>query len=181
MNCPLDAAILEPHVIDAVTVEECPKCRGSWLSEDQLRKAKDAAEPDLNWLDFDLWSAKDEFHATWSSRKCPQCQRQLAIIGYGKTGVSVDYCPDGHGLWLDKGELDAIIARLDAEANSKTVSEYVTASLGEAKEIVTGGEGFASEWKDFASIVRLLEYRILSEHPTLASLISALQSSSPLR
>jgi hypothetical protein len=59
--------------------------------------------------------------------------------------------------------------------------EYVSAALTQGREVLTGGEGIASEWKDFASVVRLLEYRILAENPRLAEVLSALQASSPLR
>jgi Zn-finger nucleic acid-binding protein len=181
MNCPVDTAMLETHVLDPVTVEECPQCRGLWFNQDELRRAKDAAKPDLNWLDFDLWSEKDKFDATWSSRKCPQCKKKMATIGYCNTGVGVDYCIEGHGMWLEKGELEAIVERLDAEANSKTLAEYVSASLAEARGLLTGDEGLVSEWRDLASVIRLLEYRLLIENPRLARLLSALQSSTPFR
>ena len=30
-------------------------------------------------------------------------------------GVEIDHCPDCRGIWLDRGELDKILDRLDAE------------------------------------------------------------------
>lgn len=181
MECPVDGTPLETHAVHSINIEECARCKGLWFEEDELRKAKDASDPDLNWLDFDLWSEQDSFNAVWSSRKCPQCGKNMVTISYGSTRVKVDYCAEKHGIWLDKGEFQAIIEALENELTSKDVSDYVSASLEEAKEIIVGDEGFTSEWKDFLTVTRLLQYRVLLENPKVAELLSALQSSSPFK
>lgn len=181
MNCPIDKTPLETHTVHDIQVEECPECKGLWFKADEMRKAKDATDPDLRWLDFDLWSDSDALSAEWSSRKCPYCGHTMMRIAYDHTGVIVDYCPDGHGIWLDKGEFQAIIEALEKEVATKNVSDYVDASLVEAREVVAGDEGFVSEWKDFLTVTRLLQYRVLAEHPRLAELLVALQTSNPLK
>jgi DNA repair exonuclease SbcCD ATPase subunit len=40
---------------------------------------------------------------------CPRCGTPLEITHM--KGVAVDGCPQGHGLWLDKSELDLIAKR----------------------------------------------------------------------
>jgi Zn-finger nucleic acid-binding protein len=181
MECPIDGTTLETHTVHSINIEQCVQCRGLWFEEDELRKAKDESDPDLNWLDFDLWSDQKSFIADWSSRKCPQCGKNMATISYGGTGVTVDYCAEGHGIWLDKGEFQAIIEALDEEIISKDISDYVKASLEEAKEIFVGDEGFASEWKDFLTVTRLLQYRVLVDNPKVAELLIALQNASPFK
>ncbi len=181
MQCPVDGTTLETHTVHSVSVEECPKCHGLWFEGGELRQAKDAEEPGANWLDFDLWSKHGEFSADWSSHKCPRCGKSMASLAYSSTGVTVDYCVDRHGVWLHKGEFEAILAALHEEALSKTLPEYVAASLQQARELITGQEGFISEWKDLATVTRLLEYRFLVENPKLAELLFALQATSPLR
>ena len=179
MECPIDGTPLETHTVHSVNAEECAQCGGLWFEKNELRKAKDASEPDLNWLDFDLWSDPESFAADWSSRQCPQCGKNMATISYAETGVTVDYCTEGHGVWLDKGEFQAIVQALNTEAESKSASDYVTASLKEALEILTGDEGSISEWKDLITVMRLLQYRVLAENPRLSALLSAIQSTSP--
>ncbi len=49
------------------------------------------------------------------------------------------------------------------------------------KEIVTGNEGLISEWKDFVTVLRMMEYRILAENPELADTIIKVQKTSPIR
>lgn len=179
MECPVDGSALETRPFRSTNIEECLQCRGLWFEEGEFRKAKDETEPDLNWLDFDIWSDQESYMAEWSSRKCPQCGKNMATITYSPTEVAVDCCIDRHGMWLDKGEFEAIIEALKKEILAKDVSGYVLASLEEAKEIITGDEGLISEWKDFRTVTRFLQYRILTENPKVAQFLTAFQSASP--
>jgi Zn-finger nucleic acid-binding protein len=179
MECPVDRTRLETHTIHAVEIEECPQCFGLWFDEGELNKAKDNVEIDLNWLDFDLWSDQGTLDVAWSSRKCPICDQKMAKLQYPKTGVTIDYCVEKHGIWLDKGEFSAIIESLMQETTDMSLPDYIVASMEEAKEIITGGEGFISEWKDFLTVTRLLQYRVLVDNPKLAEVLVALLSSRP--
>ncbi len=40
---------------------------------------------------------------------CPLCKIPLALAD--REGIEIDYCPQCRGVWLDRGELDKIIAR----------------------------------------------------------------------
>lgn len=40
--------------------------------------------------------------------RCPVCQADLMMSE--RLGVEIDYCPKCRGVWLDRGELDKIIA-----------------------------------------------------------------------
>jgi Zn-finger nucleic acid-binding protein len=102
-------------------------------------------------------------------------------MAYADTGVTVDTCKDGHGAWLDHGEFERIIRALEKEANSMDASDYARASLEEAKELITGNEGLSSEWHDFTHVVRLLEYRVLTEHPRLSNFLTAFYKANPLK
>ena len=42
--------------------------------------------------------------------KCPHCQ-DADLVMSDRQGVEIDYCPRCRGVWLDRGELDKIIAR----------------------------------------------------------------------
>ena len=46
--------------------------------------------------------------------KCPVDNATLVMTE--RNGVEIDYCPTCRGVWLDRGELDKIIARTQAEA-----------------------------------------------------------------
>lgn len=42
-------------------------------------------------------------------RRCPICQQQMIVDA--EYGFAIDVCPE-HGIWLDRGELPAIVARI---------------------------------------------------------------------
>ena len=120
--------------------------------------------------------------------ECPKCQglwfehgQVMATISYGDTVVTVEYCTDEHGVWLDKGELQAIIEALQTDVISNSATDYIKDSLQEAKDIVAGNEGFISEWRDFLTVSRFLQYRMLAENPRLADLLVALQKTTPFK
>ena len=41
--------------------------------------------------------------------KCPLCELEMRITD--RDGVEIDYCPQCRGVWLDRGELEKIVAR----------------------------------------------------------------------
>lgn len=45
--------------------------------------------------------------STVAPRTCPACTVPLVVVAH--EGVDIDRCPAGHGVWLDKGELRAVV------------------------------------------------------------------------
>jgi uncharacterized protein len=52
--------------------------------------------------------------------KCPNDSAVLVMSE--RAGVEIDYCPECRGVWLDRGELDKILDRAEAEASRSGVS-----------------------------------------------------------
>ena len=181
MNCPYCSVELRKKMLQEVEADECDQCKGIWFEQDELRKARDAADKDLCWLDFDIWKHKDGSSLKPSKLACPLCSKALVTVDYAGTKVEVDCCPTCKGTWLDKGEFKEIVDALTEELLSKPFSEYVKASIEEAKEIVTGPEGFISEWKDFTPVLRMMQYRLFAENPDLVDEALAIQRSVPIR
>lgn len=48
--------------------------------------------------------------------KCPQCS--VSLVMSDRQGIEIDYCPDCRGVWLDRGELDKLIERSNAQVES---------------------------------------------------------------
>ena len=49
---------------------------------------------------------------------CPHCRTKLLMSE--RQGVEIDYCPDCRGVWLDRGELDKIIARTPGDEEERS-------------------------------------------------------------
>jgi Zn-finger nucleic acid-binding protein len=168
-------------VFGDIEVDECEKCKGIWFDAGELRKAKDLTDENLNWMDFDIWKHEDLFKTKPANLPCPQCDKALVSINYADTDVEIDYCPACKGTWLDKGEFKKIIDALTNELHTKSFSEYITSSIEEAKEIITGPESFLSEWKDFSVVLTMLQIRLFVEKPKLVETINSIQRASPIK
>jgi Zn-finger nucleic acid-binding protein len=45
--------------------------------------------------------------------KCPICDIEMRITE--REGVEIDYCPQCRGVWLDRGELEKILSRVESQ------------------------------------------------------------------
>ena len=177
MECPTCDQALESIEIDGLELDSCPSCNGIWFDHDELRQAKDLAEPHADWLDFEIWKNRDHFRASPGEVRCPRCEGALSVLSYGETGVEMDVCPKCRGVWLDHAQLEAIVKALRHEMSSKTFAEFISAALEEAGEILNGPEPLHSEWRDFGHMMRLMKVRLFVDHPTLFKSIEGMQGS----
>ncbi len=46
--------------------------------------------------------------------KCPRCET-AALLERDREGLTLDFCPSCRGLWLDRGELEKLLARAAAD------------------------------------------------------------------
>jgi Zn-finger nucleic acid-binding protein len=175
MQCPKCDQSLQAHKVEGQQIDRCPQCKGKWFQQGELQTAKDAAAPDLRWLDFEIWKHLDHYRFSVLNVTCPQCIIPMLAITYGATDVELDYCPKCQGVWLDEGEFGRIISALAKEATTKSVSDYVKASIEEAAEVITGPESSISEWRDLTAVIRLFQYRLLAENPRLHDVLVNLQ------
>ncbi len=42
--------------------------------------------------------------------KCPVC-KDVTLLMSEKKGIEIDYCPECRGIWLDRGELEKLVAK----------------------------------------------------------------------
>ena len=102
-----------------VELDACPDCHGLWFDAQELRQL------------FELAGAIDRFrqlepqldrlpHAH-PRRKCPRCHGRLEPVRAPTEGeeLILDECPREHGIWFDRGELDALLrSALDPQGQS---------------------------------------------------------------
>ncbi|UNK58531.1 zf-TFIIB domain-containing protein [Pseudoxanthomonas daejeonensis] len=46
---------------------------------------------------------------------CPAC-KTVTLAMTERQGIEIDYCPECRGVWLDRGELDRLLARAETDA-----------------------------------------------------------------
>jgi Zn-finger nucleic acid-binding protein len=170
-ECPRCAVALVAGVLQQVPVSRCPRCRGLWLEAHALEAARDAADADLATLGVELWSDPEQFRHAPRSGRCPTGDGALHALEYGHTGVTVDYCDACFGVWFDEREFERIVSALEREVDQRPASDYLR----------SGPQPLLDDWRALRTVLRLLEYRVLSEHPGLHQRLLALQASNPFR
>lgn len=180
MNCPRCTVPMNSLTAGDIEVDECPQCKGVWFDQGEFRQVKDLAEPDLNWYDFEIWKHQDRFKLVPNPLFCPNCHAEMFAINYDTTNVEIDVCNQCRGVWLDGGEFEKIIDAMNKELTAAKISDYMRASLREAKEVLIGPEGTAAEWKDFTTLLRLMQYRIFIEKPRLVQELIDGQKGTPI-
>ncbi len=65
--------------------------------------------------------------------KCPVC-KDVTLLMSEKKGVEIDYCPECRGIWLDRGELEKIIAQEDQKEKKEVTKSSEKSNKKEKKE-----------------------------------------------
>ncbi|HEY3821671.1 MAG TPA: zf-TFIIB domain-containing protein [Polyangiaceae bacterium] len=115
MLCPRDGAELKARIYEAdVEIDECPTCKGTFLDQGELERIQAAVEKDHREA---LATPVDSVRAELAAEReealplvdCPKCGTSMERRRYGLGSQTViDACPEGHGLWLDRGELEEL-------------------------------------------------------------------------
>ena len=179
MRCPrCDQALVE-RTFEGVRAQQCTACGGLWLERAAFQAAGSRAEPDVAWLDLSLWKDVARFQAEPSPYECPACGRALIRLRHGDDDHALDYCSSCSGVWVDRDAFGAIVETLRGEVSRLSAGEVLEASLREAGHLLTHPGSALSEWKDLAQLLRLLEVRVLAEHPTLRGIVLGVQRGNP--
>lgn len=133
LQCPRDGATLVATKYEGdVTVDRCPTCGGIWLDQGELEQVQQLVEkvhPEtmtrLQMLNASINLAQQK---QLPAIACPVCTKTMFRKEYAHCSqILIDGCPEGHGMWLDRGELEALeqffeTQRREEREDSKTGS-----------------------------------------------------------
>jgi uncharacterized protein len=111
-NCQKPVVALE---LSEIEVDHCLACGGVWLDPDEMDLLLDGSqgrEEILASMQPDDGGGERVLH-------CPLCRKnmeKMRVARGGSGGLRIDRCPNGHGTWLDAGELHALVALSDFPA-----------------------------------------------------------------
>jgi hypothetical protein len=112
MICPHDGSEMEKRKYEGLfEIDYCNTCHGIWLDPQELEaiqeikvndyKSELKQIPDYVGSSFLMSESRDNNQIV-----CPRCSSVMERKEYGYCSqVYVDYCINGHGIWLDEGEL----------------------------------------------------------------------------
>lgn len=115
MKCPRCRTTLQPIEYEGEEIETCPGCQGEWLDDGELKSIVKKVEKvftareiaALDAVNKNIFKIK-ELDADVIT--CPCCPgTHLRRFNYASsTGILLDKCPECHGIWLDKDELEKV-------------------------------------------------------------------------
>jgi len=127
MNCP---ACNEPLVVlehESIEVDYCVACHGVWLDAGELELLFGERAMTEGFLTAgDATKARNE-----ARRRCPICGKKMEkqVTG-GEHPVIYDRCPQGDGIWFDKGELNTVLTHGSPVPGGNAVSTWLQDTFG---------------------------------------------------
>ena len=103
MKCPKCNTDLVKQIRHGIEMDCCTNDHGMWLDAQQLDQLEDEA-----------FKKDDEkgtliFSSTPSEFKCPKCNTPLKQFDYRLYDLTLEYCENKDGFWLDAGEDDRVL------------------------------------------------------------------------
>jgi len=120
MKCPVDNSPLKTQEYErAVMVDKCDTCDGMWLDQWELKaiQANKGKNYDAELAKMPDLVNKSYMQALEKERPlldCPKCKETGKTVQMDRrehgycSQVLVDVCHDCQGIWLDKGEVQAL-------------------------------------------------------------------------
>ncbi|MFO7714078.1 zf-TFIIB domain-containing protein [Desulfosarcina sp.] len=184
MLCPQCNVNMQTMKMGPVAMDECSRCGGIWFDQGELDQVIGTTDPDLRWLDIDFWKANSDFAVAPDSMGCPKCSRYyLTRLEDRATETSVALCGNCQGIWLDVDQLRAVIQAVSRCALRMDSADYVKESLHQIADMIGAATKKPlpiSRWRDLNAVLRMLKYRIYSEHPKLVSMLVGVQKTLPV-
>jgi Zn-finger nucleic acid-binding protein len=143
---PQTQPLMEPAELGGIHLDECEKCGGVWLEQGTFERIMNSAEAQshtLHMLGVMRGSAENKVRYL----RCPICDEMMSRHNYaGHSGVIVDFCAHGHGIWFDFEELRCVVefirsGGLDAAARADAEQARSDAERRQSTEFWFGKKG----------------------------------------
>jgi Zn-finger nucleic acid-binding protein len=112
MKCPHDGTELGRVTAAGIELDKCHKCDGIWFDHGEMERLRDSDLTDVEqMLEQQYGDPAYKEGETSGFMRCPRCE-DARLQGCHYTfmkPVRIDRCESCFGVWLDKGELEAII------------------------------------------------------------------------
>jgi len=93
-------------------IEQCTNCYGLFFDPDELEALMEQSTSEVYSIKLqkiDQLSGQNFIEDKIVYRKCPICRTLMNRKNFGgRSGIIIDICKD-HGIWLDRGELSALL------------------------------------------------------------------------
>lgn len=120
LRCPRCSEPMRQQHNQRAVIDHCDRCDGSFFDEgEMLALLGRSADPEI-------WARSNRSRTPSASDiSCPRCNNRMQLhpLGHADIDVDIDLCAACGGIWLDGGELDAVMKigarQLAASAKAK--------------------------------------------------------------
>jgi Zn-finger nucleic acid-binding protein len=131
MICPVCKKDMFVVEYKRVEVDYCHSCKGVWFDAGELELL--LKDDGFQQVIGDVLKIT-EARTSEKTRRCPICRKDMKKVRLGgETGVLVDACNRGDGLWFDGGEVASLVKVIADKSPEKKGSESEV--LGFLKEV----------------------------------------------
>ena len=108
-NCKAENFVQTEYECEEVDI--CKSCHGIWLDAGEITEIVENRVTEFSKEDIQE-TIKNAFMGIPSVEKetekiCPKCSNPMNPVNYAvDSGIIIDKCPHGHGIWFDDGELE---------------------------------------------------------------------------
>ncbi|MBX9768144.1 MAG: zf-TFIIB domain-containing protein [Bdellovibrionales bacterium] len=115
MNCPQCKTPLRVDHYEQIEIDRCDTCNGLWLDDREMmsiiRKRDAKFSPSVLTDVLSQSQAGLKPQPGQAARVCPKCAEPLKHVNHSySSGIILDSCAKGHGVWLDQDELEKVQA-----------------------------------------------------------------------
>lgn len=125
MKCPNCSGKMEPSNASGVQTHTCLYCNGIWIcrgSMDELLAIEGMSERCRNLL-------TDNTDASPTRKRCPSCA-DSAMRALAVGDVEIDFCKSCHGIFLDEGEIRALLPKSHSPKDNPVLGLILDIFLG---------------------------------------------------
>jgi len=121
MKCPVCKQLMIVVEHENIELDYCLSCSGVWFDAGELELLLETFQLEEAELSPDSILTSPEAESGEKKRRCPLCGRKMkkATVGHNPE-VLIDACPQGEGLWFDKGEVVQLISHLSEKVPGET-------------------------------------------------------------
>ena len=107
--CPRGCGALDPMTIGGLALDECPRCRGTWIDVIPFEQLCASAEQQASVLAATVAGTPAAGMDRVRYSPCPACAKIMNRVNFARSsGIVLDICK-AHGAWLDVDELRRVV------------------------------------------------------------------------
>ena len=130
-ECPKDSSIMTEIRYETELIDQCTVCGGVWCDGGELEKIIDSREKTFTPEEIESLASYESIGIVSlevdsnKGIRCLVCNMPMQQKEYMEnSGITIDFCTKGHGIWLDAKELERIQLLMERREDKSKANKY---------------------------------------------------------